>query len=86
MLLEELSRRGVKKLLVEGGETVIWSFLNEGVVDRFHIYIGSLVLGGHGPTPCGGDGVKRFEEAIRMKLTGAKRLGDGVLLSYEPLR
>jgi 2,5-diamino-6-(ribosylamino)-4(3H)-pyrimidinone 5'-phosphate reductase len=85
MLLEELSRRGVRKLLVEGGETVIWSFLKAGVVDRFHIYVGSLVLGGHGPTPCGGDGVKRVEEAMRMKLKGARKLGDGVLLSYEPL-
>ena len=85
MLLEELSRRGVKNLLVEGGETVIWSFLKEGVVDRFILYVGSLVLGGHGPTPCGGEGVKRVAEAIRMKLTAVKRMGDGVLLFYEPL-
>ena len=84
-LLEELGRRGVRSLLVEGGGTVIWSFLRGGFVDRMTIYIGSLALGGYGPTPCGGEGVKSLEEAVRLKLTGTRRLGDGILLTYKPL-
>jgi len=84
MLLEELSRRGMKSLLVEGGGTVIWSFLRAGVVDRLIIYVGSLALGGHGPTPCGGEGAKSLEEAVRLKLVGTRKLGDGILLTYEP--
>ena len=84
ILLKELSHRGIRRLLVEGGGTVIWSFLRAGVVDRLMIYVGSLALGGHGPTPCGGEGVKSLEEAIRLKLVSTRKLGDGILLTYEP--
>lgn len=83
-LLEELGRRGVRSLLVEGGGEVIWSFLRSGAVDRLTIYVGSLALGGQGPTPCGGEGARGLEEAVRLDLVGARRLGDGVLLTYGP--
>jgi 2,5-diamino-6-(ribosylamino)-4(3H)-pyrimidinone 5'-phosphate reductase len=85
-LLDELDGRKIKKLLVEGGSEVIWSFLKERAVDRLSIYVGSLVLGGTGPTPAGGAGVARLADAFRLSLVGARRLGDGVLLVYEPER
>lgn len=83
-LLDELARRGVRRLLVEGGEEVIGSFVAGRLFDRFIIYIGSVVLGGHGPTPAGGEGAASLEEATRLKLLKVRRLGDGVLLEYEP--
>jgi 2,5-diamino-6-(ribosylamino)-4(3H)-pyrimidinone 5'-phosphate reductase len=85
-MLDVLSEKGVRKVLVEGGEAVIWSFLREGLVDDLRIFIGSLVLGGKGgPTPAGGPGVTRIEDAIPLKLVGTKRLGGGVLLEYSVL-
>ena len=85
-MLSVLSRRGVKNVLVEGGEAVIWSFLNEGLVDHFKIFVGSLVLGGKGgPTPAGGPGVRRIEDALQLKLRKTTRLGGGVLLEYVPV-
>lgn len=83
-LLDELGRRGVRSLLVEGGGEVIWSFLRSGAVDRLTIYVGSLALGGRGPTPCGGEGARSLGEAPRLRLLGAGRLGDGMLLVYGP--
>jgi len=85
-LLDELDARKIRRLLVEGGSGVIWSFLKEGAVDRMSIYVGSLVIGGHGPTPAGGEGVARLEDAFRLRLARMRRLGDGVLLVYEPER
>ena len=85
-LLDELDGRRIRRLLVEGGSEVIWSFLKEGAVDRLNIYVGSLVLGGAGPTPAGGEGAARLEDAFRLRLSGTRRLGDGVLLVYEPER
>jgi len=84
-LMHELGRRGVRSLLVEGGGETIWSFLRAGVVDRLMIYVGSLALGGRGPTPCGGEGAQNLEEAVLLKLARTQRLGTGVLLVYEPL-
>jgi 2,5-diamino-6-(ribosylamino)-4(3H)-pyrimidinone 5'-phosphate reductase len=85
-LLKELDRRNVKKLLVEGGSEVIWSFISERAVDRLMIYVGSLVLGGSGPTPACGEGTANLENAPRLRLNRIRRLGDGVLLVYEPQR
>ena len=85
-MLDILSEKGVRKVLVEGGETVIWSFLREGLVDDLKIFVGSLVLGGKGgPTPAGGPGVTRIEDAMPLKLVRTKRLGGGVLLEYSRL-
>lgn len=85
VLLEELGRRGIRSVLVEGGSETIWSFLKAGVVDRLMIYVGSLALGGNGPTPCGGEGARSLEEAVRLRLLGSRRMGNGILLTYGPL-
>ncbi|MCK5561860.1 MAG: dihydrofolate reductase family protein, partial [Thermoplasmata archaeon] len=82
-LLEILHAKGIKKLLVEGGETVIWSFLHERLADELWVFVGSIVIGGtHSPTLAGGEGAKSFEDIISLKLLSAEKLGDGVLLHY----
>ena len=81
--LDHLSQRGVKTLLVEGGSTVIWSFLRQRLADELTVFVSSLVLGGHtAPTLAGGPGVRSMQEAFRLKLEKAELLGDGVVLSY----
>ena len=81
--LDHLSQRGVKTLLVEGGSTVIWSFLRQHLADEVTVFVASLVLGGHAaPTLAGGPGVRSIPEAFHLKLEKAERLGDGLLVSY----
>ncbi|MEE9152303.1 MAG: 2,5-diamino-6-(ribosylamino)-4(3H)-pyrimidinone 5'-phosphate reductase [Thermoplasmata archaeon] len=83
LLCEILDKRGIGKLLVEGGETVIWSFLRERIADEFFVFVGSMVIGGRkSPTPAGGEGAKDEEEIIPLTLKGVKNIGDGVLLQY----
>lgn len=82
-LMEMLSERGVKTLLIEGGGTVVWSFLRHKFVDEIKIFVASFIIGGHStPTPAAGEGVRSIEAAIPLKLENAARLGDGVLLEY----
>jgi 2,5-diamino-6-(ribosylamino)-4(3H)-pyrimidinone 5'-phosphate reductase len=82
-----LHERGVRKLLVEGGETVIWSLLQEGLVDELKVFVGSMIIGGTGsPTMAGGEGAASFEEIIPLTLAGSTQLGDGLLLEYEVKR
>ncbi|MFA5772217.1 MAG: 2,5-diamino-6-(ribosylamino)-4(3H)-pyrimidinone 5'-phosphate reductase [Thermoplasmata archaeon] len=81
--LSILHRKGVKTLLVEGGETVIWSFLKERLVDELYVYVGSMIIGGKtSPTMAGGEGIKKLEEAVKLRLKKATRIGDGMLLQY----
>ncbi len=83
-LMRVLHQKGVGKLLVEGGESVVWSFLREGLVDELKVFVGSMVIGGTGsPTLAGGAGAASFDDIISLTLKDVSRLGDGVLLEYE---
>jgi 2,5-diamino-6-(ribosylamino)-4(3H)-pyrimidinone 5'-phosphate reductase len=44
-LLKRLHEMNIRKILVEGGGTVIGSFLNANVVDELKIYIGNVLIG-----------------------------------------
>jgi diaminohydroxyphosphoribosylaminopyrimidine deaminase/5-amino-6-(5-phosphoribosylamino)uracil reductase len=48
VLLDELARRGVQQVLVEGGPTVLASFLSEGLGDEVCVYISPKILGAGG--------------------------------------
>jgi len=85
-LLSELHRRGVRTLLVEGGGEVIWSFFSDGFVDRYCVFVGSMVIGGRtSPTPVDGEGFSD-DRSLAFRLVDVRRLGNGVLLSYEVAR
>jgi len=86
-LLGILSERGVKRLLVEGGSTVNWSFLRAGLADELVVFIGSMIIGGPStPTLVGGEGADSLERAIGLRLKQATPLGDGVLIEYAVVR
>lgn len=55
-VLEELGRRGIRRLMVEGGGAVLSSFLAQGVWDRAVLTVAPLWLGGY--TPNAGSGVR----------------------------
>ncbi|HUT46989.1 MAG TPA: bifunctional diaminohydroxyphosphoribosylaminopyrimidine deaminase/5-amino-6-(5-phosphoribosylamino)uracil reductase RibD [Sedimentisphaerales bacterium] len=44
-LLAELSNRGISQLLVEGGPTILTSFLKENLADEIIVYIAPKILG-----------------------------------------
>src|SRR2546427_208487 len=78
---------GVGTVLVEGGSTVIWSFLRHRLADELKVFISSRVLGGRSsPTIAGGQGTSSLENSIRLRLERSERLGDGVLLEYSVVR
>jgi len=82
--LDLLYQKGVKKLLVEGGSTVIWSFLKKKLVDKLFIYIGPFVIGGKDtPSVADGCGIKNENELIPLTFDNVKRLGEGVLITYK---
>jgi len=86
-LVRNLDGMGVKTLLVEGGETVLWSFLKDGIADELVVFIGSMVIGGTGsPTPAGGEGFSDIDKVRWLKLIECRKLGDGALLRYEVVK
>ena len=86
-ILELLSQRGIRTLLVEGGGTVIWSFLKSGTVDDLYVYIGPCIIGGKNtPTMASGEGITRENEVIPLNIVESQRMGAGILIHYQPYR
>lgn len=86
-LLPFLEKMGIKRLLVEGGSRVIWSFLKSRLADEVYIFVGSIVIGGEkSPTPAGGAGAKDEKNVVELCLIDATALGNGVLLRYEVVK
>lgn len=85
MLMERLVGMGVSRLMVEGGGETLWSFLSEGLVDEYSVYVGPMVIGGVGaPTPADGPGALDPEMVVRLELLSVERMGEGLWIRYGP--
>ncbi len=75
---------GIESLMVEGGGEVMASFFREGLVDRYTVFVGGLVIGGRtSPTPADGDGWV-IPGGLKLELKSAETLGNGALLTFSP--
>jgi len=83
-LLDILYNKGIKKLMVEGGGTVIWNFLNKGFVDDFYVYIAPMIIGGKNTPNIGGESGKKFKKFL--KLIETRNIGPGKLLHYNLIK
>jgi diaminohydroxyphosphoribosylaminopyrimidine deaminase/5-amino-6-(5-phosphoribosylamino)uracil reductase len=81
-LLDELGKRGMLSLLVEGGGQVNASFFNAGLVDKVQAYIAPIVIGGRdAPGPVGGVGVLHLVDAIKLREADTTQFGDEILIT-----
>ena len=81
--LKLLHERGIRRLLVEGGGTLIGELFRLGLVDEMFIYIAPVVLGGAtAPTLADGSGMEEGA-AARLKLKDSSvSAGSGIVLHY----
>ena len=71
--MEKLYERGLKDILVEGGESVLWSFLNQNLFDEINIFVASLIVGGEKtPTVAGGSGFTNKMDLLQLRLKETK--------------
>ncbi len=81
-LLEELARRKLTSILVEGGSTVHGDFLEADLVDRIYAFIAPKLIGGREAlTPVGGRGFDLIKDCYFLKNTEILSLGNDILLT-----
>jgi diaminohydroxyphosphoribosylaminopyrimidine deaminase/5-amino-6-(5-phosphoribosylamino)uracil reductase len=66
-LLEELGRRRLTNVLVEGGGRVLGSFFAARQIDEVHVFIAPQLIGGSAARiPFAGEGIAKMADALRL--------------------
>jgi len=81
-ILADLSRRGVRRLLVEGGARLGREFLANGLVDELALTVAPFFVGAAAAPRFAGPGVYPHDPARPMHLAEVRQLDDVVLLRY----
>jgi diaminohydroxyphosphoribosylaminopyrimidine deaminase/5-amino-6-(5-phosphoribosylamino)uracil reductase len=77
-LLDELGRRRMTNVLVEGGGQVLGALLDAGEIDEVHAFIAPKLIGGAGPGPLAGHGHSKMADALRLVTPKVETIGEDV--------
>ena len=82
-VLDELGSMGIKRIMLEGGGTLIAGMIRAGLVDEIYTFIGNIIIGGKdAPTLSDGPGWTHETEFARLTLREAVRIENGILLHW----
>jgi diaminohydroxyphosphoribosylaminopyrimidine deaminase/5-amino-6-(5-phosphoribosylamino)uracil reductase len=85
-LIDELGKRGIDSIILEGGSTLNGSFITNGLVNKVQCYIAPKIFGGKGAiSPVGGLGIDLPKDCIRLSPPKIEVLGEDILLESEVL-
>jgi diaminohydroxyphosphoribosylaminopyrimidine deaminase/5-amino-6-(5-phosphoribosylamino)uracil reductase len=84
-VLDELGRRDVIQLLVEGGATVAGAFHQAGLVDRYVVYLAPMLFGGDDAVGLfTGPGASTMGDVWRGRIARVAHLGDDLRVDLYP--
>jgi diaminohydroxyphosphoribosylaminopyrimidine deaminase / 5-amino-6-(5-phosphoribosylamino)uracil reductase len=79
--LDELGRRAIQDLLVEGGPTLAGSLFDAGEIDEVRLFVAPVLVGAaQARAVLEGEGVARIAEGVRPLATSFDRVGEDLLV------
>ncbi|NDF27379.1 MAG: 2,5-diamino-6-(ribosylamino)-4(3H)-pyrimidinone 5'-phosphate reductase [Nitrosopumilaceae archaeon] len=82
-LLDILGQAKIKTVLLEGGGTTNWDFVNQGLVDQVIVTVAPYLVGGkEAKSLVDGDGFAKISKSLRLKLDQVTRQGNEIVLYY----
>ena len=84
LVLDDLGKRGVRRLMVEGGGTIHTQFLSAGLADEIQLVVAPFLIGDSTAPRFVSDALFPQNPSNRMHLAEVKQIGDVVLLRYLP--
>ena len=83
ILMDKLGEMGIRRVMVEGGGTLISGLITAGLVNEIYTFIGNMIIGGkNAPTFVDGEGYILESEFCRLTLIETHRIESGVLLHW----
>lgn len=80
-LFDELGRRRMTNVLVEGGGRLLGGLLDGRLIDEVHVFIAPKLLGGSdAPSPVAGRGIEAMSAALFVTESEVERVGDDIYL------
>jgi diaminohydroxyphosphoribosylaminopyrimidine deaminase / 5-amino-6-(5-phosphoribosylamino)uracil reductase len=85
LVLEELKRREIQSILVEGGTLIAGAFLDARLVDKFTFLCSPIIIGGgSAPVAIGGAGASNLNDALRLTDLEVTRLDNDIEITGYP--
>lgn len=84
-LLKILGEKEITSVLIETGPTLSTSFIKQDLVDKFHIFIAPMIIGGYNAFQTIGDlEIVRIVDTKKLNFSKVERIGDDVLIEAYP--
>ena len=83
-LMDELGRRKLTNVLVEGGGELLGGIIRQDLADRAMVFVAPKVIGGReAPGPVGEEGVASLAEALSLEQVHVEHIGPDLLVEGE---
>lgn len=85
-LLTYLGDKNIRTLMLEGGSTLNFAMIKEGLIDEIRVAVAPIVVGGvDAKSLFGGEGFDEMSEAVKLELKDNYMLGKDLILVYNVL-
>ena len=84
-VLDELMKRNIQSVLVEGGSEIAGAFCDARLVDKVTFIAAPLIIGGReAPIAIGGEGASNLHESLRLTNVVTAKIGDDIEITGYP--
>jgi diaminohydroxyphosphoribosylaminopyrimidine deaminase/5-amino-6-(5-phosphoribosylamino)uracil reductase len=84
-LMDDLVKKSITSLLVEGGATLMGSMIRERLIDKYYFFQAPKILGGNDGIPmASGPGPERIRECLNLRDIRTRKFGSDVMIRGYP--
>ncbi|HWJ03256.1 MAG TPA: RibD family protein, partial [Verrucomicrobiae bacterium] len=83
--LKDVGRLEITSILLEGGATLAWSMLEQGLIDKAHFCVAPKLIGGNcAPGPLGGPGFGELRDSMFLVDVDVAKAGSDLIITGYP--
>jgi diaminohydroxyphosphoribosylaminopyrimidine deaminase/5-amino-6-(5-phosphoribosylamino)uracil reductase len=86
-VLEELGKRSIQSVLLEGGPSLAGLLLDAGLVNKITFFVAPMIIGSQdAPSAIGGDGAENIADAVRLSNVQVEQRGRDIEITGYPAK